>query len=212
MWWRTLYPLRYLYLENSEKKRIDLVPSLVLALLITLPFVLMPGVSYFKPNGFLDKIIALSSALTGFYVAALVAAATFQHSDLDKVIRVGSIFLITKDVDGNRVRELITRREFVCAIFGYLAFAAFVLSVIAAMLIGISGAHLAKLSEISYFGALFRDDTWLVLRAIVIYAVSFLVSHVTVVTSLGLYYLMDRLHARDREIITKKSSKPDEAA
>jgi hypothetical protein len=31
------------------------------------------------------------------------------------------------------------------------------------------------------------------------------IAHLAVVTGLGLYYLMDRLHRRDREIVTQKT-------
>jgi hypothetical protein len=79
----------------------------------------------FYPNGFIDRLLTLTSALTGFYVAALVAAATFNHPDLDNVIKSGPIALITKDSDGHNISEFLTRREFICTIFSYLAFSAF---------------------------------------------------------------------------------------
>src|SRR5258708_3423171 len=119
---RLLYPLRYFWIENSEKRRIDVWGTLVLTVLLGAPFIFVHGASFFQSGGFLDKLMGVTAALTGFYVEALVAAATFSHPDLDKVITVGSIALITRDDDGKKISELLTRREFVCTLFGYLAY------------------------------------------------------------------------------------------
>ena len=61
-----------------------------------------PAEYFFSANGFLDKTLLLTVALTGFYVAALVAAATFGHPDLDKVIKDWPVILLVKDVDGKK--------------------------------------------------------------------------------------------------------------
>ncbi len=202
--WRLFYPLRYFSLVNDEKKHLDIWPTVALAVVIAVPYLFVPGVSFFKANGFLDKLLTLTAALTGFYVAALVAAATFNHPDLDKVIKSGPIALITKDVDGNKIKDYLTRREFVCTVFGYLAFATFVLSLTAAFCIGLSGINFAEAVKWPVVGVLFSGDYWLVIRGTVIAAIALLVGHVAVVTSLGLYYLMDRLYRHDRQITTPK--------
>ena len=75
--WRRTYPLRYFYLDNKEKSTIDLWGSARIAILLPLRLFCLPGTSFFRPNGFLDRLLTLTAALTGFYVAALVAAATF---------------------------------------------------------------------------------------------------------------------------------------
>jgi hypothetical protein len=201
--WRLLYPLRYFSLENGEKRWLDTLVTMFLAALIAAPFVLIPGASFFHPNGFLDKLLVLTSALTGFYVAALVAAATFSHPDLDKTIRSGPIALITKDDDGNRIRELLTRREFVCIIFGHLAFATFMLSVASSFLIGLSG--------IDYIKVFFFAKVILWVRAFVIIGLSAAVGHVIVATALGLYYLMDRMYRHDRKITSRKTAHQKES-
>jgi hypothetical protein len=208
--WRLIYPLQYFRLSNSEKRHIDFWPTVVIAILIMVPFVLLKDASFFRPNGFLDKILTLTAALTGFYVAALVAAATFSHPDLDKVIKSGPIALLTKDADGNRIKEYLTRREFACTIFGYLAFLSLIISIMAAFLISISAASFDRISHvlnnIKYIGFLFSAEYFLYLRGFVIFAVSLAISHLFVATCLGLYYLMDRLYRHDRQITTKKTS------
>jgi hypothetical protein len=202
--WRLFYAFRYFRLDNAEKRGLDLWPTLVLAALIATPFLVGPGANFFGANGFLDKLLLLTGPLTGFYVAALVAAATFSHPDLDKTIQSGPVALITRDVDGNRVRDLLTRREFVCTIFGYLAFAAFALSVIAVVLVSLSSLDRAELSTWAYIGFLFGGLWWSILRGVTICFLVAATCHIIVATCLGIYYLMDRLYRRDRQIVTRK--------
>jgi hypothetical protein len=209
--WRLIYPLRYFRLDNKEKKRIDFWASLGIAALIFVPFLFIPGASFFRPNGFLDKLLTLTSALTGFYVAALVAAATFNHPDLDNVIKSGPIALITKGDDGNFISELLTRREFICTIFAYLAFSAFIISIICAACVGLSGANLGTIKHWPYIGKLFSYGTWTYLRGALIIVISLGIGHLVVATGLGIYYMMDRLYRHDRKITTKKNSSADAA-
>jgi len=208
--WRLYYPLRYFSLVNNEKRHIDLWPTVFLATLMAVPFIVFPETGFFHPNGFLDKLLTLTSALTGFYVAALVAAATFSHPDLDKTITAGPIALVKKDSDGRLVTELLTRREFACTIFGYLAFATLALSLGSAFLVALSGAKIGSVADTKWVGVLFSQPSLFYVRAIVLFAFCLATAHVAVVTSLGLYYLMDRLYRRDREIITPKPKLDEE--
>jgi hypothetical protein len=156
--WRLFYPLRYFYLVNDEKRHVDLWPTIILAIIMATPFVFVQDTSFFKANGFLDKTLTLTAALTGFYIAALVAAATFTNAALDKVIKSGAIALITKDADGRRVKDFLTRREFVCMIFGYLAFASLAISLIAIFFIGISTANRGILEHWNLVVSYFQKD------------------------------------------------------
>jgi hypothetical protein len=209
--WRLLYPFRYFLLVNNEKRNIEIWPTLILAIVISAPFWIL-NASFFQPNGFLDKILVLTSPLTGFYVAALVAAATFAHPDLDKVITAGSIALITKNADGKRIVEAITRREFICTLFGYLSFSCLIISILAGYFISMSSIHLRILANWPIVGVLFSGIRWLTVRGIVIFGFSLLVAHLIVVTALGIYYLMDRMYRFDRKITTPKPGDKTAAA
>ena len=201
--WRLFYPLRYFSLVNREKRHIDLWPTLIIGILLALPFALIPGASFFRPDGFLDKILALTTALTGFYVAALVGAATFSHPDLDKTITIGAIALVRRGEDGRRIQELLTRREIACTVFGYLAFATMMISISASAAVALSGISFAPLAEIRWIGRAFGDG-WPVTRGVLIFAFTAPLAHVAVATSLGLYYLMDRLYRQEPKVTAKK--------
>jgi len=202
--WRLFYPLRYFRLVNDEKRHLELWPTLLLALVLALPFIFVPGTAFFHKDGFLDKLLILTSALTGFYVAALVAAATFTHPDLDKVFKAGPVALVTRD-NGQKIMEYLTRREFVCRIFGYLAFSSFVISLFASLFVGASGFDHAAVTHWRLIGPFIGGNYLPVTRAVVIFCFTLAIAHLAVVTGLGLYYLIDRLHRRDREILTPKT-------
>lgn len=196
--WRILYPIQYFRLSNKDKQRIDVWPTLALAVLLAGPFVFLSGPSFFHVDGFLDKVLSLTSGLTGFYVAALVAAATFTHPDLDKVIKSGPISLITKDANGDVINEPLTRREFACTIFGYLSFSTLTLSLACAFAVALSK-----------FDWMTLGSAFLVCRSLAIFVFALWISHVTTVTALGLFYLMDRLYRHDPDIVTTKDKADD---
>lgn len=204
---RLFYPLRYFRLKADGKMHLDVIPTLILAAVMSTPFLLFGGV-FFSPDGFLDKTINVTAALGGFYVAALVAATTFAHPDLDKVIKSGPIALVTRE-NGRRIAEDLTRREFASYVFGYLAFASIAVSFAAALAVGMSrnntlAIHLVELGGVGLF---------LTVRTLFIVLFSLVIAHICTVTTLGLYYLMDRLYRHDREITTPKGGgRIDDAA
>lgn len=205
MFGKVFFPLRYFRLHNREKSMIDVVPTLIMAALLTCPYALINGASFFKPNGFLDKMLTLTSCLTGFYVAALVAAATFSHRDLDKVIKSGHIALVTKDDDGTKIQEHLTRRQFACYVFGYLSFASLLISLMSGFFVSISGANLHSINtKLLHVGINFLAYYDLI-RTCIIFLCLVVVSHLFVATCLGLYYLMERLYTFDMEITSNKT-------
>jgi hypothetical protein len=198
------YPLKYFQLQNPEKRRLDVWPSIAIAALLLCSYSLLPGASFFRPNGFVDKLLTLTSCLTGFYVAALVAAATFSLADLDRVITSGPVILLEKDSTGKLVAEYLTRREFACAIFGYLSYLSLLLSIGSAWLVSISSVNLTKAAAHAVIGWIFSGVQYHIIRIAVMTAYTLAVAHLVVVTALGLYYLMDRLHRKDQEVKTTK--------
>ncbi len=202
--WRLFFPLRYFALINSEKRHLDLWPTLLLTAVLATPFIAIPGASFFQSGGFLDKLLVLTSALTGFYVAALVAAATFPRGDLDKPITLGAISLPMK-IDGEKVVANLTRREFACTIFGYLAFSAMMISIFGGLFVALGPVSTKAVRSLPWVGHLMTGYRYEALRGVFVVAFCVAISHLAVVTSLGLYYLMDRLNRRDPEVLGEKT-------
>lgn len=209
--WRLLFPLKYFALHNREKSRIDIFPALVLGAVICIPYIIIPDSNFFEQDGFLDKVMPLSSALTAFYVAALVAVATFSHPDLDREIKVGAIYVVEKGDDGKEKKDFLTRRQFACIIFGYLAFISMVLSVAAAVIVPLSPVPVSSLPD--SLGKL--SDLivpWRAINSIGMVLFGVTVAHMMVVTGVGLFYLMERIHDRAPVVLTKKRAKSQDVA
>lgn len=200
--WRLLRPLRYFTLRNRAKTTMDVAGALAVALLVVLPFLLVPEASFFRTGGMLDRLIGLMSALTGFFVAALVAAATFAHADLDKVMTSGAVEMRVFDDDGQARWQKMTRRELACAIFGYLSFAGFVFSVAAAIVVSIASAAPAAPGFFSPAAKSFLTEYREYFRIAAMFCVAIPLGHIMTATALGIYYLMERLHYKKPIIVS----------
>lgn len=203
---KVFFPLRYLALVNAEKRRVELIATLAITALLSGPFLMLVGSNFFHPNGFMDKLLTLTSCLTGFYIAALVAAATFNLSDLDNPIRFGNIYIVRRGHDGKKVQENLTRRQLVCHIFGYLSFLSFFISVLSGYCISMAGSSTA--SFISFFPE-YMHHALTVARMLAIVCVNVIISHLLVVTNIGIYYMMHRIFKAEPKVTTKK---PEAAA
>lgn len=200
------FPLRYLKLLREDGKLLlwrDLPVFAILLALILLPFTLIHGADFFGKEGFVDRFGALASTLTGFYVAALVLAATFttENGDLDKPIEVGPVSLL--DQEDHTARKL-SRREYVCIMFGYLSFISFALSVLSVIFVIVSGPLSVELpASLDLIGAAGKTISKMISYAgMTLFAG--LASHLMITTCYGLYYLVDRLYAKKPVILPRK--------
>jgi hypothetical protein len=204
-----IYPLSYLSLKDEAGSRLfkrNWVAVLVVVIVISVPFILFDA-NYFGDKGFLDRLGSFAAVLTGFYIAALVGVASFSSSvgDLDGEIEVGRISRPATNPDGEEDSDdYLTRRQYVCSMFGYLAFVSLLLSVWAILLIvAAEPARMAINSMSSWFGVESVRRTQEVLGALVILAFNLTLAHLLATTCHGLYYLIDRLYAKKPKILPK---------
>lgn len=196
------FPLGYLTLTDEQGRplfRRDLLGVITLALVVSLPFWATTA-NYFGTYGFLDKFGAFSGVLTGFYVAALVSVASFLGASpsLDDLIEVGPVYGPPKDNEPNPL----TRRQYICSMFGYLAFMSLGMSLGALLAVTIAAPVSSALH------ALVGNETvQLVLRGAIILGMNLVLAHLVATTCHGLYYLMDRLYAEKSQIMTKGEAK-----
>lgn len=203
--WRLLRPLKYFALINREKYLIDIFGALFIGAMIFLPFALVDGAAFFRSGGLLDRIGGLAATLTGFYVAALVAAATFSHADLDKEMEDGAVYRRVHDGEGVSKKERLTRRELACEIFGYLAFASLLFAVTAAISVPIANAvpNVPSWANDQIGDLLIAAHPWA--RQLAMAAASLMLGHILTVTGLGIYYLTDRLHYHTPTVVSQYS-------
>ncbi|VXD07763.1 conserved membrane hypothetical protein [Sphingomonas sp. T1] len=189
------YPLFYLRLRDVSGVHIvrrDIIAMFVVTAILCTPFILLPQANYFLKDGFLDKVATFSAVLIGFYVAALIAIATLSSSfaDLDRIITSGVIR--KPPVDGVKGDKL-TRREYVCYMFGYMAFVSLLLTLLIMTITSIS--PIMKPFYVTFCGFGYYSSWssgWL--RGFAIILTMIPISSLSVTTVRGLYYLVERLY------------------
>lgn len=85
------------------------------------------SINLFGDNSLVSYFLSIIQILTGFYIAALAAVATFGKGNLDETIKNGGATLTSSQNGKTKPREL-TRRHFLSYLFGYLAFISICLS------------------------------------------------------------------------------------
>src|ERR1700730_4384543 len=144
-WRRLLAPLRYLSIKHDMKWHFDFKWPIVMAILTMALFSILPlRPPIFGESGIMKGIREMISLFAAFFVVALAAEATFARPSLDKPMQ-GT----TPTLNGAGL----TRRQFVCYLFGYLAFISFGLF-IAAILGQILAPHWMKNCRKMYCGGL----------------------------------------------------------
>lgn len=160
----------------------------------------------FAKDGLVDGLGSITAVLAGFYVAGLVAIATFfrENSSLDDVIENGPA-IINRGTDDE---ERLTRRQYVCSIFGFLVALSFFLA-ISAVVLRVSSpsiSHIFGISEVIFCSYEILWTTILEFISVFIWIYLFILQ--ITLTLIGLYYLMDRIYDT-RPVLGKPSKQND---
>jgi len=188
-WLRMLLrPMDYLGIKHASKLRYDLWLPLAVSVGCTAGYLALPEtISLVSTTGVTSQIQELVKILAGFFIAALAAIATFQKPDLDRVMAGTPPTLEEFDEDeGRDVTRALTRRRFLCFLFGYLAFLSL------ALFIATAGALIVKPWIVTAVSPKYFD----VVRGAGAFVFMFGFWHMMSIAMLGLYYLTDRLHRK----------------
>ncbi|SFH52318.1 hypothetical protein SAMN05216459_1436 [Ensifer sp. OV372] len=203
------YPLGYLKLTDESGHKLYRRNALTVVLLtavISAPFIIADA-NFFGDKGFLDRIGSFSAVLTGFYIAALVGVASFSTTigDLDELIVQGPI---KRQSSPDEEAEDLTRRQYVCSLFGYLSFVSLVISIGSILLIVAGGMKIdvawvsQSVPELDQYVRPFLRS----LRHALVLVCSLVIAHLFVTTCHGLYYLIDRLYHKEPKISQKRDA------
>lgn len=141
------------------------------------------SLNLFGEYGLVHQTNGLLQILAGFFIASLAAIATFQRQELDEIMG-GDPPKLPKS-KGHPFEEL-TRRRFLCLLFGYLAGASIVLYLTGAgsMMVAALLHDWAKSAPLMHTG----------MRTIFALIYCFVLAHILITAVLGLYFLVDRMH------------------
>jgi hypothetical protein len=195
--WRLIVPLNYLRITHPEKIKFDLIFPAVFACLFFLPaFSAQFRADVASSIDLVSRSSDLLSILTGFFIAALAAVATFGGEEMNQQMPGSSPMLLPRRHGGP---EPLSRRRFLCYLFGYLAFTS-----LAIYMAGFVFYALQKYVIVPHFpDALVW--TFLVFWGLYGFAVGNLLSN----TLLGLFYLTDRIHRPNHALTWNSSSQKE---
>jgi hypothetical protein len=202
-------PFKYLRLRNERGTLLvfrDLIPMLAITVIFSAPFIAFDQINFSRSAGFVDRMGSLAAVLAGFYIAALVAVGSFSASigDLDSPISNGKIFLNREDEDS------LTRREYICAVFGFLSFLSLFIAIASSFILIIAPAfaNLHDSSPVEVSG--YSVPVFEIVRGLAVGIFCLIVSAMIVTTFYGLYYLTDRIYAKSPKILPKPTDPKDE--
>lgn len=184
---RLFRPLDYLRIHHPQKAVYDYVIPICVSLPLTILITSLPvSVKVFGENSLISSITGILQILTGFYIASLAAVATFNKDGMDDPLAGRPVMLKTQ-IKGKTVDEKVTRRRFLCLLFGYLALLSIFLYFIG------TGANLFHPNAVAIFSAHCKSY----LRFTYIFVYLFCTANLVVTTLHGLYYMVDRIHRSD---------------
>lgn len=183
---RLLRPLDYIRIKHPLKVFYDFYFPLIAASLLTASFAFLPVQPKITGDGGLIKIITdILQILSGFYIASLAAIATFNKDGMDDLME-GDPPTLKIVYRGKEMTDELTRRRFLCLLFGYLS----LLSLFLYFLGAVSSLLAAN------FKYLLGHQLWWMVKAkwFFVWMYLFLTSNLIVTTLLGLFYMVDRIH------------------
>jgi len=183
-------PVRYLRIRQGVSLlQSKAVYDWVLPIIISIPATYIGykfSVGIFSERGVVGGFQKLLEILVPFYIVALAAVATFARDGLDDPMKGHPATLSIRHARGDWVEHILTRRQFICYMFGYLAFLSLVLFVGILFLNLVSQKSGVLASEI--FGTYLPYA-----KIVVIYIFMLPIWQMIVTTLLGVYFMSERL-------------------
>ncbi|MBW7765907.1 MULTISPECIES: hypothetical protein [Enterobacter cloacae complex] len=181
-------PLSYLRIKHEEKDWYDYKVPVIASVIVTIVYHFHANkISLIETNGLLLQVNGLLQVLIGFYIAALAAVSTFSSSSIDEVMAGVPPTLVEK-FRGQKLTVELTRRRFVCYLFGYLALVSFML-----FCIGMISILMGKPFHI-WLLTFWSADAILWLKTVFVGVYLFILINIITTTLLGLYFLAVRFH------------------
>lgn len=191
---RLFKPLDYLRIKHSEKIWYDLwIPLICSIISFFILFFLPKPIQIFGTNGLIKIFTGLLQILTGFYIASLAAVATFNKDGMDQEMS-GDPPTLKIIYRGKYQIDKLTRRKFLCLLFGYLSLLSLILYFIG------EGSNLI-IDNIKF---LFPVQAHIYIKWSFIWIFLLLSFNLFISTLLGLFYMAHRIHKHDPILMTSE--------
>lgn len=179
---RLLTPVAYLKIRRDDKLLEELfIPLALTTLTIITIYLAGEKFSVFGSPGLIVSIVSYLQLLSGFYITALAAIATFNRDGMDDPMLGDPP---TLEMRNSLLPEKLSRRRFLCFLFGYLAFGS--------LMLYIGGTIITLAAPI--LKSQLDTTTIVILRWAIATIYIFCTFNILITSLLGMYYLTDRLH------------------
>jgi hypothetical protein len=189
---RLLTPLSYLRIKRQDKVTDELIiPGTLTIVLVGVLYLFAGKIPIFSEKGVISVIVGYLQIVSGFYIASLAAVATFNKDSMDKTMPGIPVVLPSRRKRKGKP-EALSRRRFLCFLFGYLSFASLIL-----YFLGSASVLLAPQLKA------LMPDFWLqIVKWPAVTAFIFATCNMMITTLLGLYYMTDRIHRKDAAFVS----------
>lgn len=180
-------PLDFLKVQNARRGVYQIkLPLIFAAIIIFLQSYGKSSINILADDAFIARTMLFLQILVPFTIAALAAVATFPSKIMDTKLSGNPKPKLRRKVRGEFIEEELTRRRYVCLLFGYLALLGILL-----LLLGIILPDIIRLlAMIPWLGG---EPVQYAALGIFAFMSGNLLSN----TLLGLFYLSDRIHRQD---------------
>lgn len=182
-----LSPLKYLVIRHPFKRTWDFVYPAISTLIVIAVIYVFPKIEniFGVSNSYITGLTSILVVLGGFFVASLTLVATAPSAVLDTPL------LGHPQITIGRSERVLSRRAFLCYLFGYLSFSCFCL-----VMIGYFATLVAPGLNANQFVK--AHQRWFELPFVAAY--TYWVFQVFFATLVGLYYFSERLAKPDPKI------------
>ena len=146
----------------------------------------------------IGKLSAFLGVLTGFFIAALAAVATFGKTEMDDPMPGDPPLRLEHKINKETFFENLTRRRFLSLLFGYLSFLSLTLYVIGYGYTVVDGYFVSSLAKTT------REAVFSIFWIFYMFWIANILSN----TYLGLFYLSDRIHRPNKAPVWGSDDKP----
>jgi hypothetical protein len=190
-------PFRYLRIRYGHgllrsKFVYDWVIPLILSVLtVWLSLTYSPHAKMFAEKSLIGAFQKLLEILVPFYIVALAAVAAFDAGGaLDQKMKGSSAIIALRHSDGITRDKELTRRQFICYLFGYLSTASLVVY-ITILICNFIDEGIGR-----FFYSTFKTNTHY-LKIAVLFGFMLVLWQIIVTTLLGIFFVADRLQFMD---------------
>jgi hypothetical protein len=189
--WRIFVPFTYLAIDHPEKRKFDFLLPLLIGLVASTPLLSTAfrsdALGSFNVIGGINSFLGI---LTGFFIAALAAVATFGKAEMDDPMPGEPPVQLEHRNRNESYFETLSRRRFLSFLFGYLALMTLLVYLAGGAYV-VFDKYLAK----AYFPN-WRETIFIGFWLAYMFSFANILSN----TLLGLFYLTDRIHRPNKRL------------